>query len=177
MNPVLLSLKPVIGNQRTLIIACHECELEEEHVDNVFFYTTLGNMLHRHDYLQQDIIRHHIEEKGCTQIIVCGHLHCGVLDHLLNDNSSRSALTLLQFNLIKLLGDHDPKFLSAHVREQILVELNIIQQCSLLMEYEFIREQVAMGNLKITGVIIGSDERAKKIYSDGFYYNNLISLN
>lgn len=176
MNPALLSLKPTIGNQRTLIIACNEYNMEQEQTAGIYFYTTLGNMLHRSDPHQHDIIRHHIEGNGCTQIILCGHLHCGVLKRLMQDNTSRSTLTALQFNLVKLLGESDKKFFQGKAFAQILAELNIIQQCNLLMNYGFIRERVATRNLKITGVMI-TPHGVNQIYSDGFFYNNLISLN
>jgi len=175
MNLGILSLRPTIGDQRTLIIACQECNLEQQGTDDVFFYTTLGNMLHRHDFLQQDIIRHHIEDNGCTQIVVCGHLHCGILDHILRDTTSRSVLTALQFNLIK--PGENQKFVQPGVREQILVELNIIQQCNLLMDYHFIRERVAIGNLRIIGVLFTPDDEVIELCRNGFSYNNLISLN
>ncbi|HEY3402919.1 MAG TPA: carbonic anhydrase [Ohtaekwangia sp.] len=175
MNPGLLSLKSTIGNQRTLVIACQECNLEHEETAGVYFYTTLGNMLYRYDILQQDIIRHYIEDKGCTQIIVCGHHHCGILDHILQDNTSRSVLNALQFNLI--IAQKGSRLIRSRVREQILVELNIIQQCNLLMEYDFIRERVEIGNLKIVGAIITPDDDVFQLYCNGFSYNNLISLN
>ena len=177
MSPKLISLRSAIGGPQTLVIACHECDMEQEGVEGMYFYTTLGNMLHRYDFLQQDIIRHHIEEKGCTQIVVCGHLHCGILDHLLHDKTSRSALASLQFNLAKLLGSTDQRFILPEIRKQILVELNIIQQCNLLMEYDFIRDRVTEGTLKVIGVMITADNQVNQIYSDGFDYNNLISLN
>lgn len=173
-------LLPLIGNRKTLVITCHECglRLQDDAYEQVYTYFSLGSMLCRHDHFQQESIRYFLETKGCTQIIVAGHLHCSVLDRILRDMSSDALLATLKFNLENLLKNNHASILPENIRETMLTELNTIQQGKILMEYHFIREAVSLEALNVMGIVIdGHPDNVRVIFQNGVTFNDHISMN
>lgn len=175
-----LQNKSLIRAERTLIIACHKDYpgMVGEWKDNVFLIESSGNAIQRYDFRQREYLRHYIEEKGCRQILVVGHLHDNAILKICEDLSSRSPLSGITFNLKCFLGDHDKDAISREILSQMLIELNTIQQCELLLENEFIKECVGRDAVHVIGVVAGTaDRKANLIFYDGISYNNLIRLN
>jgi len=172
----LSSMKTLIARERTLVIACNELHLGLKNPE-MFLYTAPGNVLHPHDFRQQDRLQYYVEEKGCAQIIVCGHRHCHVLDTLMSNPISQRLSDSMKFNLKATLGPGHSDFVPTTGYHQALVELNVIQQCTTLMTYAFIEQRVESGELRLIGMVSESPQKVKPIYWNGFTFNHLISQN
>ncbi|HEY9046614.1 MAG TPA: carbonic anhydrase [Ohtaekwangia sp.] len=163
--------------EKTLIIACHELDEKDkkEWNENVFLISSPGNVLQRHSYLLQENFRYYVEDIGCKQIVVVGHNHPQAVEHILTDASTSQLVADLTFNRKPLSQNY---LMSKGALERALLELNIIEQCNLLLEYDFIRERIKARLLTLIGVITASASAdASQIYYNGIVYNNLVSLN
>ncbi|MBT1710181.1 hypothetical protein KK062_18185 [Fulvivirgaceae bacterium PWU5] len=166
--------------EKTLIIACHDSQEETAHEfhEDVFILSSPGNVVRRHNYRQQEELRYFVEDEGCRQIVVVGHLHDVAVQHILQDLSDNSPYAALVFNGTTPLGVPAEDCMDAAVYEQALVELNTIQQCNLLMEYHFIQALIKARRLTIIGVVTGGAHgEPAQVFHNGISYNNLISLN
>lgn len=176
----LAYLRPILSKKKTLVITCHECSfgLEELFRNQVFTYSSLGNILQQHDHLQEQSIRYYIEEKQCTQILVAGHTHCAIIKHILRDRSGNSYVASLKGSLEELLANNHSYAFRDDLREKMLVEQNVIEQCKLLMEYTFVQSRIEQGALNLIGLV--SDEslgNIREIFHNRIIFNDLISLN
>ncbi|HEY5749161.1 MAG TPA: carbonic anhydrase [Chryseolinea sp.] len=173
----LATLKPLIGVRKTLVITCRECGLQgtEDFSGQVFTHSSLGATLQRHDYLQQESLEYFVGTKGCTQIIVAGHTHCHVMDTLKKDPFLGRTL---HFNLGAYFKNPNVRVLSKTVRDQMLLELNIIDQCKLLLDYPFLRDRMRENSLHLMGVVMGNrPEQLKQVFYNNILYNTVIALN
>ena len=170
----------MIRAEKTLIIACHKYYPGSvgEWKENVFLMESSVNVLQRYNARQQEHLRRYIEDKGCRQILVVGHLHNYAVLRISEDHSSHSPLSALTFNLKLFLGKQGRDILPQPVRERLLVEMNTLQQCQWLMENDFIQERVDQGTLHVIGIVAGTPDRnANAVFYNGISYNNLITLN
>ena len=76
----LSCFKDVIGNDKTLVIACPECFSDTlcSH-PTVFLYTVFGCVLHLDNRTQQESIQHFVAHEGCSKIVIAGHSSCQAL--------------------------------------------------------------------------------------------------
>jgi carbonic anhydrase len=173
----LATLKPLLGGKKTLVITCGECGLQgtDDFAGQVFTHSTLGATLQRHDYLQQASLEYFIEKKECAQIIVAGHTHCHIMDALKKDPFLGR---MLHFNLIAYFKNPNVRVPSKTVREQMLLELNVIDQCKLLLSYPFLRDRVEANTLHLVGVVMGNGpDQLKQVFYNNILYNTVIALN
>lgn len=170
----------MFGEQKTLIIACGEYGLSK-HIqfdDRIFIYALPESMFHNHDPFEKGHIQHYVESVGCRQVVIVGSMHEELIRRLVTNESNLSPAAALKFNLKAFLRNQDKEILSEALRDQMLLELHIISQCSLLMDYYFIRERVETSRLQIRGLVIDPMEEAlKPIFRNGIIYNNIISMN
>ena len=170
----------VIGTVKTLIIACGACELNRyvEFSGRIFIYSLPHTALQEYDTLEKGRIQYYIESKECKQVVFVGPIEQNLVDQLLQNDLLQSIHAKLKFNLSVFLGDQDKAVLSKSTRDQMLIELHVISQCSLLMEYYFIRERVENGQLRVQGIVTEmQDEQFKPIFNNGITYNDIISMN
>ena len=173
----LATLKPLIGVKKTLVITCRECGLQvtDDFSGQVFTHSSLGATLQRHDYLQQESLEYFIGTKGCTQIIVTAHTHCHIMDSLKKDPFLGR---MLHFNLSAYFKNPNVRIVSKTVREQMLLELNVIDQCKMLLDYPFLRDRMRTNELHLMGVVMGNrPEQLKQVFYDNILYNTVIALN
>ncbi len=174
-----MNLNTHIDSEKTLVITDTEFHTWENIVfaDRVFFYNIPEGMLFRYNPQQQEMLRHHIYEKGCSQIIYVSPKHPTWLDAGRNDESIH-CLNHLRFNLSALLRHQKDDVIRPAIRRQMLLELHVIDQCKLLLDYFFIRKKVEDGNLQLKGIVTQlNGEHFKSIFSNGISYNDLLSLN
>jgi hypothetical protein len=175
-----MSLNTYIDSGKTLVITDGEFHTWENIVfaDRVFFYNIPEGMLFRYDPQQQEMLRYHIHEKGCSQIIYVSPQHPTWLDAGGNDASVHYLNQSLRFNLSVLLRHQKDNLISPSIRRQMLLELHVIDQCNLLLDYFFIRKKVEDGDLRLKGIVTQlNGDRFKSIFSNGISYNDLLSLN
>lgn len=175
----LKMLKKIIGEEKTLVITCLECcyDLEQSSNGQVFRYTTLGNMINPKDTHQQENLRGFVEFKKCSRIIVAGHHQCKALRYIRCDLTSDSRIANLQDNLRDLYGNNHAGILASPLKETLMVELNVVEQCKRLLSYPFIQDRFKEGELSVLGIVLNSDGDFKAVFKNGVGYNDLISLN
>jgi hypothetical protein len=60
----------------------------------------------------------------------------------------------------------------------MFIELNVINQCKLLMDYFFIKEKVEKNKLEVRGIVMETEsEHLKSIFHNGIVYNDMLTLN
>ena len=173
----LTTLKPLIGMKKTLVITCRECGLQvtDDFSGQVFTHSSLGAMLQRHDYLQQESLEYFVGTKGCTQIIVTGHMHCHIMETLKKDPFLSR---MLHFNLGAHFKNPNVRVLPKTVHDQMLLELNVIDQCKLLLDYPFLRDRMRTNSLHLMGVVMGNrPDQLKQVFYNNIVYNTTIALN
>ncbi|HEY9006382.1 MAG TPA: carbonic anhydrase [Ohtaekwangia sp.] len=173
----LTTFKSLLREEKTLIIACHgqEGKTKLERNENLFLISSSGNVLQRYSYVQQENFRHYVEDKGCKQIVVVGHNHAGAIEHIMNNPSTAQLVDELTFSNKPFSR---PYVMDKVALERALLEFNIIEQCNLLLEYDFIRERLRRKLLTLLGVVTAAaTSEASQIYYNGIVYNNLVSLN
>jgi hypothetical protein len=174
----LINLMTVIGVDKTLIIACGKYAMREYIAlsDAVAFYFLSGNMLKVHDSGEKGELQAVIECSGCTQIVFLGLLDESMQTRLRRHVSLHSLRAGLRFETPLLPRNTD--VLATHTRDQVLLEQHVSSQCSSLMEYHFIRERVAMGQLRVRGIVgTPEGENHRTVFKNGILYNDLVSMN
>jgi len=171
---------PLIGKEKTLIIACEEYGLNKfiEFNDRIFIYSPSRNMLQPYNHLERGIIQYYIESKGCKQLVFAGAVQQDIIDGIFQDDSVQSLHAKLTFNLGLFLKNRNNLVITTPLRDQLLTELHVIAQCNILMDYYFIREQVKNRQLQIRGVVAEMhEEQFKPIFYNGIIHNTIISMN
>jgi hypothetical protein len=60
----------------------------------------------------------------------------------------------------------------------MLLELNVIDQCKLLLDYPFLRDRMLTNGLQLMGVVMGNrPEQLKQVFYNNILYNTVIALN
>ena len=176
----LVNLMSLIGVEKTLIIAFGHLGIDETVAFNesIFVYFMPDSALQRHDYAEKGKIQNCIESKNCTQIVLIGAHEPSLIKNLRQGASLKSLREAIKFDLYPLLMHRTQTILTPTVQDQMLVELHVISQCNMLLDYYFIRERVESRQLDIRGIITATqDKRLKTIYYNGYVYNDLISMN
>ncbi len=174
------SLLSMIGEEKTLIIACGEYGITKavEFNDSIYIYFLQDNILQRHDPLEKGRIQHYIESKHCTQIIFLGIIEKHLITSLHKDDVHHNLRSILKFNLSVFLRDQSKAILSPALHNQLLTEQHVIMQCNQLLSYYFIKERVDKRELHVTGLVTERDaDQFTKIYCNGIMFNDIISMN
>jgi hypothetical protein len=176
----LVNLMSLAGAEKTLIISCGECGISKhiEFNDQIFIYALTESTLRNHDPLEKGMIQYYIESKECKQVVIVGSIQQHLIERLIQSESLVSPAASLKFNLKVFLQNREKQILSETLRDQMLVELHVISQCNLLMDYYFIHDRVSKGRLHVKGVVIEPAEgNLKEIFYNGTIYNDIISMN
>jgi len=176
----LVNIMSMVGTEKTLIIACGEYGLNKyvECNDRIFIYTLPENMLQEYDPMEKSRIQYFIESRKCTQVVIVGSVEQHLIHRLIGNESKLSFAALLKFNLKVFLRHEDVEILPNALRDQVLVEQHVINQCNLLMDYYFIRDRVENKQLQLKGFLIDqTEENLKAIFCNGIIYNDIISMN
>lgn len=176
----LLNLEPIVGNKRTLLITCTDVNLIyfRAFKTKVFTFPISESQLVRYNPHQQELLQHYIERESCAQVIFIGLMDENAIDRISKDNSFASPMAALKFNLSALLKDQHEPIVSQNILNQLCIELNVINQCKLLMDYYFIQQRVEKRELHLKGVATeGYTGLLKSIFYNGIVYNDIISMN
>lgn len=176
----LINLLPFIGTEKTVLITGTEFDISDalEFNEDVFVHFAKESRLHRYDRQQQEILQYYIEDKECSQIIFVGSIDHTLINKVKNDHSILSPSQALKFNLSALLKDKQESIVSQTVRTQLFIELNVINQCKLLMEYYFVASRAEKKLLDVKGVVVDMlGDKLKPIFYNGIFYNDIISSN
>jgi carbonic anhydrase len=174
----IAQLQPWLGYEKTLLITCHECtfDFSQRHREQVFVYTCLGGMLRKDDHFQQDCIRHYLDDKACSQIIIVGHYDCQVLQKILSESFVPASQAFFQYNLEGLQRAYAQPLLKPRVKNRLLAELNVVEQLRLLMRFPCVQEKLNDGLINISGVMLDGHV-VKEIFRNGISFNNLMACN
>lgn len=173
----LMPLRSLFREEKTLIIACHEndsCEKRNWN-RNIMLMASRGNVLSQYNEAQFQKIRCYIEDKGCKQIIITGNHHTEAVKRITKDALALPLVADLTFNLQRFSIQYktDPAFF-----ERALLELNIVQQCNVLLGYDFIQKRIEQKQLTVMGVLrTTKNKEALRIFYNGISYNQIISHN
>lgn len=176
----LVNLMSMIGVERTLIIACADYEPESylEFDGRVFIYFLPARTLHGHDSFERERIRTIIEDMECTQVVFVGTMDASMRERIHNSNAMQSLRAALRFNLGNLLRNREHEIVPESRKDQLLLELHVITQCTLLMDYYFIRERTEKKQLTVRGIVAYvREEHLKPVFHNGIKYNDIISMN
>ena len=172
-------LKPYVSSENTLVISSVEAQIEKYFVpcENTFIHVIPGSRLLRYDPQQREILQYYVESKLCSQLLFVGTRDPKFIDQIKSGNTIDHLQSTIKFNLSKLLNRAHGPVIDAETEIQMLIELNVIQQCKLLMDYFFIKERVEKNILQVKGLVttLGNDQ-LKAIFKNGVEYNDTITL-
>lgn len=171
---------PLIGTERTVLITGMEFDITDplDFNENVFVHFAKESRLQRYDTQQQDMLRYYVEDKKCSQIIFLGSMDHTLMDRIKSDYSIHSPLQSLRFNLQVLLKNNHESVVSPAIKNQILIEMNVVNQCKLLMDYYFVSSRVEKKLLDIKGVVVDLlGDKLKPIFHNSILYNDILSSN
>jgi hypothetical protein len=171
---------PLIGLERTVLITGMEFDIENslDFSENVFVHFAKESRLYRYDTQQQEMLQYYIEDKNCSQVIFLGSMDHTLIDRMKSDYSIHSPLQALRFNQNALLRHKHESIVGPMVKTQMLIEMNVINQCKLLMDYYFVASRVEKKLLDIKGVVADiQGDKLKPIFHNGILYNDIMSSN
>ena len=174
----LMSFRSLLWEEKTLIMACHENVegAKRKWNDNVFLISSPGNVLQGHSDLQLRSLKHYLEEKGCKQIVIVGSNHPDAIKKIQEETSAPPLAEDLSFNLRRFSINNFE--VNRAFFEKALLELNVIQQCNLLLAYDFIRERVYRKQLRVVGILkAAKGTEALQVFYNGVSYNHIVSFN
>src|SRR5688500_4003216 len=176
----LSKLKPYIGSEKTLVISSSAFGFGKyaEFQDKIYLHVVPGSRLLRYDVQQREILQDYVERKSCSQVIFVGSNDQKFIDEIETGDSLYSLKSALTFNLKPFLRARHDKAIDANIKVQMLIELNVINQCKLLMDYFFIKEKVEKNKLEVRGIVMETEsEHLKSIFHNGIVYNDMLTLN
>jgi carbonic anhydrase len=173
----LMPFRSLLREEKTLIIACHEKDsrVKRDWNRNIMLMTSPGNVLSQYNEAQFQKIRYCIEDKGCKQIIITDNHHPEAVKCIMKDALALPLIADLTFNLQRFSIQHktDQAFF-----EKALLELNIVQQCNVLLGYDFIQTRIQQKQLTVMGVLRATEgKEALRVFYNGITYNRTISHN
>jgi carbonic anhydrase len=172
-----LDLSSVIKGNTTLVVSCVECVILQGPEEGVYVYTSLANTLQNKEALAENI-SFYVEEKGCSQVIIAGHLHCNALHYIRSSESHGAAVSAIKSYLTDLETENYVQLIGIKSQDRAITELNILKQAYLLMQCDFVASRVHAGELLITGVVYDQRTDAlQTIFSNGLTVNTLIGMN
>ena len=180
MKSLLTDLKQHIGSKKTLVISgtqFGETRFSQSN-ETIIVHLVSGSRLHKFDLLERDMIQFYIDQQGCSQVLFVGSHDPALLKQLHEDESPQSLRAALKFNLNILLRDRYERIVSPDIASQILIELNVITQCRLLMDYFFIKKKIGLSELTLKGLVTGMKTGSlKSVFYNGIVYNDILTSN
>lgn len=175
----LMNLKSHIGSEKTLVITGSGFNAERYSIfSDKVFVRNVPEGIRPYEPQQQEMLQYHIDERGCSQIILVGVKNQMLMERMEKNDTLLSIPSALKFNLSVLLGNQSDQFLSDAIRHQMLFELHVISQCRLLLDYFFIKKKVESNELQVKGLVTElKSERLKSIFCNGIAFNDLLTLN
>lgn len=180
MNSLLMDLKQHIGSKKTLVISGTQFggtkySLSDE---TIIVHLVSGSRLQKFDLLERDMIQFYIDQQDCSQVLFVGSYDAALLKQLQEEESPQSLRAALKFNLNILLRDKYDRIVSPDIAAQMLIELNVITQCRLLMEYFFIKKKIGLNELQLKGLVTGMKTGSlKSVFYNGIVYNDILTSN
>lgn len=151
---------------KTLFIGCSDSRVIPELISSanpgdLFVIRTAGNFVPYHDpAIQWDgvaaTIQYAVDVLGVTDIIVCGHSHCGAIEGLFKEIKLETLARWLRFGheakrMTQLaLGDQ----VSNDTRYKVAQRISVVYQLDHLLTYPYIKEKV----------------RSQKVYLHGWHF-------
>ena len=173
-------LKPYVGLERTLVISCLEFEIEKyfDLGEHTFVHFVPGSRLFRHDPQQLEVLQFYVERKLCSQLIFVGAADHQFMESIQSGKALHDLQATIKFDLTKLLKRPHDAILDCDTEMKMLIELNVIHQCKLLMDYFFIKKRVEKNILQVKGVVTEEHtDQLKPIFQNGVAYNDITALN
>lgn len=167
----------LVKGKRTLLITCVECNLLpcEEH-DDISVYTTLACVLDNTADALLESIEYFVVQQQCEQILLIAHYRCKAMDFIMESSGNKYQKSLRD-HLGKLQLNYHVEVSKADVQPRLLTEVNVVEQCKMLVTLPVVKERIECGHLEVRGLVF--DERNgtfKDIFSNGVVMNTLISL-
>lgn len=173
----LMPFRSLLREEKTLIMACHEKDgcVKRGWNKNILLISSPGNVLHEQNEAQIQRIRYYIEEKGCRQIIITGNHHTEAVEYIMKDALALPLVADLTFDLLPFSIQYKA---NKAFFEKALLELNIVQQCNVLLACEFIQKRIRQKQLTVMGVLRATEgTEALQVFYNGISYNRIISFN
>jgi carbonic anhydrase len=167
------------GNEKTLVITCLECadNLVRDVPEQIFIFSTLGNLLDEQDRLQRNSIEYYVEREYCTTLVVAGHHPCLATDYVLHGLTNTKSILTLRSDLQRLSLHHQLDFVPFTSKGKMLPGQNIIAQYKRLMRNETFRDRFENRTLKVRVVLLHNDHTGTLLFSNGITMNDAISMN
>jgi hypothetical protein len=173
-------IQSLIRAKKTLVIACHANDIHaksEWHAD-IYMFTAPGNALSQQPYLYEEPLRHFLNEKKCEQILLVGHIHNDAIEQIMMNTSSLAPAASLVFKNNPYVRVSRKALSHDNVLRRALTQLNVIQKCQALLEFDFIRQRVENKTLSIIGVVAATTaQAAQQVFYNGIAYNHYTALN
>lgn len=173
----LMPFRSLLREEKTLIMACHEKDdcVKRGWNKNILLISSPGNVLYAHNEAQIQKIRYYIEERGCRQIIITGNHHNEAVEYIMKDTLALPLVAHLTFNLHPFSFQYKT---NKAFFEKALLELNIVQQCNVLLACDFIQKRIWQNQLTIIGILRTTEgAETLQVFYNGIAYNRIISHN
>jgi hypothetical protein len=179
MNNLLMDLKQHIGSEKTLIISGTQFGGSKYLLsETIIVHLVAGSRLQKFDLLERDMIQFYVDQQDCSQVLFVGSYDPALLKQLQEEESPQSLRSALKFNLTILLRHKYDRIVCQDIAAQMLIELNVINQCSLLMDYFFIKKKVEANTLQLKGLVTGMKAGPlKPVFYNGIVYNDILTSN
>ncbi|MEJ1240354.1 hypothetical protein WBG78_19590 [Chryseolinea sp. T2] len=174
----LVNLKAMIGIQRAMIITNRKPAGNNHQVisDDLSAFFLSDNLIRRYDVREKARLSMALEKSNCTQLIFLGVSDESTKSALLFSSSLHSVRAGLQFKT-PLLPD-DSKVINFQFRTRALLEQYVIMQCRHLMEFHFINEKVAKGQLDVRGIVgTAKGDDLTTVFTNGVWHNDFVTVN
>ncbi len=154
-------------NPHTLVITCSDSRIDVEKImqadpGEIFHIRNVANIVPRSKEPKEhaDIIsavEYAVKVLEVDNIVVCGHSNCGGCGAMLSidDYESKLPYTTEWIKQSLLLAEFVKETLTEKSEKEqatILEKINVLQQLDNLMTYEFVKEKVETGKLKLLGL-------------------------
>lgn len=144
----------------TLIVTCSDSrilphEIFQAKAGELFIIRNAGNLIpppHLENPSNEAVsIEYGVVALGVKEVLICGHKSCGAMRALM-EPSSLAELPLVKKGLENYKTEHNINLLGLKDVDE-LISWNVRRQLKNLMEYEFIRERVFSGELRLGGMV------------------------
>lgn len=144
----------------TLLVTCSDSRLSPQEFGlaesgELFIVRNAGNLIPapsaENPSNEALTIEYGICALGIKELVVCGHKSCGAMAGLM-DTKALTALPLVQKGLENYKSAHEGCVSSCEDLDG-LISWNVTNQLKTLMKYDFIKERVLKGELKLIGMV------------------------
>lgn len=144
----------------TLLVTCSDSRLSPQEFGvaqsgELFIVRNAGNLIPAPNLGSPSnealTIEYGICALGIKELVVCGHKSCGAMAGLMN-TEGLSSVPLVQKGLENYKACHEEEVGSCGDLDS-LISWNVTQQLKTLMTYDFIKDRVLKGELKLVGMV------------------------